>query len=145
MPRELSYTDTALADFDAAMRWLTQPGTGPRAGRRLAAIWVAIERLRDHPCRYPVGQHRRVRELPCAGGYRALYRVYPDTGRDEHRRRRAGAARVRPRPVPRPSLIRYNLSRSTCLPGATAAARECASGQDPLPGEKGVADRASSG
>jgi hypothetical protein len=24
-----------------------------------------------------------VRELPCQGGYRALYRVSPDTGRDE--------------------------------------------------------------
>jgi hypothetical protein len=24
-----------------------------------------------------------VRELPCEGGYRALYDVFPDTGRDE--------------------------------------------------------------
>jgi hypothetical protein len=49
----------------------------------LAAIWPTIERLREHPCRYPAGQHRGVRELPCGGGYRALYRVSPDTGRDE--------------------------------------------------------------
>jgi len=48
----------------------------------LAAIWAAIERLRDSPCLHPVGQYRGVRELPCDGGYRALYRVVPDTGRD---------------------------------------------------------------
>lgn len=83
MPRNLSYTDSALADLDAARLWLTQPGSGPRARRQLAAIWAAIERLRDHPCRYPVGQHHGVRELPCDGGYRALYRVHPDTGRDQ--------------------------------------------------------------
>jgi len=33
--------------------------------------------------RYPVGQHPGVRELPCDGSYRALYRVIPDTGRDD--------------------------------------------------------------
>ncbi len=83
MPRELSYTDKALADLDAAKDWLTQPGSGPAARRRLAAIWAAIEGLREHPCLRPVGQHPGVRELPCVGGYRALYRVIPDTGRDE--------------------------------------------------------------
>jgi plasmid stabilization system protein ParE len=83
VPRDLSYTDKALADLDAARRWLTQPGSGPAARRRLAAIWAAIEGLRDHPCRYPFGHHRGVRELPCGGGYRATYRVVPDTDRDE--------------------------------------------------------------
>ena len=39
--------------------------------------------LRDHPCRFPLGQHSGVREMPCAGGYRALYRVRPDTGRND--------------------------------------------------------------
>ena len=53
------------------------------AQRRLAAIRADIRRLKQHPCLYPVGQHPGVRELPCAGGYRALYRVNPDTGRDE--------------------------------------------------------------
>lgn len=43
---------------------------------------TAIDRLRQHPCRYPLGEHHGVRELPCAGGYRALYIVEPDTGRD---------------------------------------------------------------
>lgn len=83
MPRQLSYADKALADLDAAARWLTQPGSSRTAQRRLAAIWATIERLRDHPCRYPVGQHPGVRELPCAGRYRALYRVNPDTSRDD--------------------------------------------------------------
>ncbi len=82
MPRALRYSDRALADLDSISRWLTQPGSGPVARRRLAAILTAVERLRLQPCLYPVGQHPGVRELPCAGGYRALYRVQPDTGRD---------------------------------------------------------------
>jgi len=83
LPRELIYAPEALADLEVATRWLTQPGSGPRAWRRLAAIWSSIERLREHPCLWPVGQHVGVRELPCDGGYRALYQVDPDTGRDE--------------------------------------------------------------
>lgn len=83
MPRELIYAPEALADLEAVAHWLTQPGSGPRAWRRLAAIRDSIERLREHPCLWPVGQHAGVRELPCEGGYRALYEVFPDTGRDE--------------------------------------------------------------
>ncbi len=45
------------------------------------AIRAAINRLREHPCLYPVSQHLGVRELPCDGGYRVLYEVVPDTGR----------------------------------------------------------------
>jgi plasmid stabilization system protein ParE len=83
VPRKLIYAPRALADLDALTIWLTQPGAGPAARRRLTAIWSAIERLRQHPCLYPVGQHSGVRELPCDGGYRTLYEVLPDTGRDE--------------------------------------------------------------
>lgn len=82
MPRELDYTDKALADLDEIGRWLTQSGAGPAARRRLTAVWAAIERLREHPCLYPIGDHPGVRELPCNGGYRALYEVHPDTGRN---------------------------------------------------------------
>jgi plasmid stabilization system protein ParE len=83
MPRELEYTDQALADLDAITCWLTRPGAGLAARRRLAAVWFAIERLREYPCQHPTGQHQGVRELPCPGGYRSLYRVTPDTSRDE--------------------------------------------------------------
>ena len=83
MPRELIYAPEALADLEEATIWLTQPGSGPRAWRRLAAIRDSIERLSVHPCRWPVGQHAGVRELPCESGYRALYEIVPDTGRDE--------------------------------------------------------------
>jgi len=83
VPRRLSYTDDALADLAGVTRWLTQPGSGPAARRRLAAIWTAIEQLREQPCVWGVGQHAGVRELPCAGGYRALYEVHPDTGGDD--------------------------------------------------------------
>ena len=83
MPRKLDYTDDAIEDLKAIRHWLTQPGSGPASRRRLRAIRAAINRLRQHPCRYPVGQHPGVRELPCDGGYRALYEVLPDIGRDE--------------------------------------------------------------
>ncbi len=83
MPRKLDYTEEAIEDLKAIRRWLTQPGSGPRARRRLRAIRAAINRLREHPCRYPVGQQPGVRELPCDGGYRAMYVVNPDAGRDE--------------------------------------------------------------
>ena len=42
MPRRLSYTEKALDDLDAARRWLTQPGSGPAARRKLAAIRADI-------------------------------------------------------------------------------------------------------
>ncbi len=83
MPRELIYAPEALADLEEVTLWLTQSGSGPRAWRRLATIRDSIERLREHPCLWPVNQHTGVRELPCEGGYRALYEVVSDTGRDE--------------------------------------------------------------
>jgi plasmid stabilization system protein ParE len=81
VPRKLDYTDDAIEDLTAARHWLTQPGSGPPARRTLAAIRADIRRLRQHPCQWPVGEHPDVRELPCAGGYRVLYEVSPDTGR----------------------------------------------------------------
>jgi plasmid stabilization system protein ParE len=83
MPRRLSYTDEARDDLDAIRRWLTQPGSGPAALRRLAEIRAEINRLRQYPCLYPAGDHPGVRELPCEGGYRALYRVRSDAGRND--------------------------------------------------------------
>lgn len=83
MPRQLGYTDDAVADLAEITRWLTQPGAGPAARRRLGAIWTAVEQLREQPCLWPVGQHAAVRELPCAGRYRALYEIHPDTGRND--------------------------------------------------------------
>jgi plasmid stabilization system protein ParE len=83
VPRKLDYTDKAIEDLKAIRRWLTQLGSGPRARRRLRAIRAAVNRLRERPCLHPVGRHERVRELPCEGGYRALYEVHADTGHDE--------------------------------------------------------------
>ena len=79
----MQYTSKALSDLEAISLWLRQPGAGSKARKRLLMIATAIERLRGHPCRYPFGDHSGVRELPCSGGYRALYRVQTDTGRDE--------------------------------------------------------------
>jgi plasmid stabilization system protein ParE len=68
---------------DEKTRFAVMRGYEIGARRRLAAIRADIRRLKQHPCRCPVGQHPGGRELPCAGGYRALYRVAPDIGRDE--------------------------------------------------------------
>jgi plasmid stabilization system protein ParE len=83
VPRALIYGRRARDDLTAIRGWLTQPGSGPAARRKLSAIRAAIRSLVRNPCLYPVGENPGVRELPCAGGYRALYRVRPDTGRDE--------------------------------------------------------------
>lgn len=83
MPRRLRYTDEALTDLISIRDWLTQPGAGSAAKHRLAAIRAAIRRLKQYPCLYPVGDHAGTREVPCAGGYRALYEVDADTGRND--------------------------------------------------------------
>ena len=79
MPRRLSYTDEARDDLNTIRLWLTQPGSGLPARRRLAAIRAAINWLRQYPCLYPTGEHPGVRERPCDGGYR----VAPDTGHND--------------------------------------------------------------
>jgi hypothetical protein len=73
----------ALADLASIRFWLTQPGAGSIASRKLVAIRASIRRLRLHPCLHPLGQYAGVRELACDGGYCALYRVTPDTGLNE--------------------------------------------------------------
>jgi plasmid stabilization system protein ParE len=81
VPRRLGYTDDALADLDAMRRWLTQPGSGPAARRRMTAIWAAIERLRQHPCLHARGDQPGTREVS-SEGHRIIYVVDPDTGRN---------------------------------------------------------------
>jgi len=83
VPRRLGYTDQARDDLNAIRRWLTQPGSGAAAHRRLKAIRAAINRLSQTPCLHGLGDQPGVRELPCDGGYRVLYRVIPDTGRND--------------------------------------------------------------
>ncbi len=83
MPRRLIYAPRAREDLVVIRFWLTQPGAGQAARRRLTSIRAAIRRLCDAPCLFAVGQQPGVRELPCEGGYRALYRVVPDTGRND--------------------------------------------------------------
>lgn len=83
MRRTLVYAPRAREDLVAIRRWLMQPGSGLVARQRLTTIRTAVNRLREHPCLYPVVDHPGVRELPCAGGYRALYEVVPDTGSND--------------------------------------------------------------
>jgi len=81
--RGLFYAPRARDDLEGARRWLTQAGSGPAAWRRLSDLLDEIEDLREQPCLFPLGPHPGVRERLCAGGYRVLYRVVPDTGRNE--------------------------------------------------------------
>lgn len=111
MPRRLRYTEVARGDLDAIRSWLTQPGAGVKARQRLAAIRRVIARLAPHPCRYPVGSHPGTRELPCEDGYRALYRIVADIGRDET----AGDVLVLRIFGPGQSRVRLSASRELCL------------------------------
>jgi plasmid stabilization system protein ParE len=77
------YTPRAREDLIAVRGWLTQPGSGQAAHKRLFNIRAAIRGLQQDPCQFPAGEHPGAREPSCDGGYRALYRVIPDTGRSE--------------------------------------------------------------
>lgn len=80
MPRRrLAVALGAARDLEEARRWLTQPGAGPRAAQRLAALRAAVQDLRRHPCRWPVGEHAGLRERHVEG-YRVVHTVAPDTG-----------------------------------------------------------------
>jgi plasmid stabilization system protein ParE len=79
--RTLTLTPAALADLDGTAARLIQPGAGIVAWRRWQAILRGVACLRLAPCLYPLGNHPGIREAPLAAGYRALYRVIPDTGR----------------------------------------------------------------
>ena len=83
MRRRLIYTPRAREDLIAVRGWLTQRGSGQAARKRLFNIRAAIRQLQQDPCLFPTGKHPGVRELPCDGGYRTLYRVIPDTDRSE--------------------------------------------------------------
>ncbi len=83
MPRRLTYSDEAIADLSAIRGWLTQPGSGRAARQTLFSIRASIRGLRRHPCLFALGEYPGVRELPCKGGYRAFYRLVPDTGRND--------------------------------------------------------------
>jgi plasmid stabilization system protein ParE len=83
VPRTLTYAPQAIGELVAVRRWLTPPGSGAAARRKLTAIIGAIADLAEYPRRFRVHEHDAIRELPCASGYRVLYEVLPDTGRNE--------------------------------------------------------------
>ena len=79
MPRVVRLAPRARHDLGEIRKWQLQAGSGLAARRRVLAILKAIERLRDHPCLYAVGDHPGRREMSCEG-HRVIYRVDPDTG-----------------------------------------------------------------
>lgn len=79
MARILTVSAAALRDLEAAREWLSQPGAGAAAARRLIRIRAAVRDLKQHPCMWPEGEHSGVREYPVAG-HMIMYEVSPDTG-----------------------------------------------------------------
>lgn len=79
MARSLRFADRALDDLSDMRRWLTQPGSGPAARRRLNSILATIRGLRRAPCLFARGEHPGTRAVT-AHGYTIIYRVTPDTG-----------------------------------------------------------------
>lgn len=81
MARSLSYSREASADIEVVRWWYAQPGAGRTAQRRIRAILAAIGRLRQHPSRYPHGDHPGTRRM-AVEGHAVIYEVIPDTGHD---------------------------------------------------------------
>jgi hypothetical protein len=49
----------------------------------MTAITTQIRNLKKNPCQWPAGHESSIREMPCPGGYRVLYKVVPDTGSNQ--------------------------------------------------------------
>jgi plasmid stabilization system protein ParE len=82
LQRAIRFAPRAIDDLETALGWLSQPGSGARATRRRARILQAIRRLIDRPCLYALSRHANHREFTAAG-YRIIYRLNPDTGRND--------------------------------------------------------------
>lgn len=59
-------------------RWLSQPGAGSQALRKLDAIKSSIEGLSDAPLRHPIFFPNGRRKCSTSGGYEIHYEVIPD-------------------------------------------------------------------
>jgi plasmid stabilization system protein ParE len=82
LPRRVDLSPASIRDLDATKRWLLQPGSGEAARDKLRTIRQSIRQLERTPCRWAVGDHDGVREIP-VGGYRVMYEVDADTGDNE--------------------------------------------------------------
>jgi plasmid stabilization system protein ParE len=81
LPRRVVLSPQAQRDLRRVVGWQTQPGSGTAAHRRLNALIASIDALIAHPCRCPridAGQRMMV-----VARHSVIYRVAPDTGRDE--------------------------------------------------------------
>jgi plasmid stabilization system protein ParE len=79
MARALRFADRALDDVSGMRRWLTQPGSGTAARRKLRSILSTIRQLRRTPCLHARGEHPGTRTVT-VHGYTVVYRLNPDTG-----------------------------------------------------------------
>lgn len=67
----------AQSDLQDVARWLSQPGAGQSARKKLKEIWAGVRGLRANALRHPVFTETGGRKCSVAGGYEIHYDVFP--------------------------------------------------------------------
>lgn len=73
MSWDVRLTAAAQADLRVIIRWLSQPGAGMPAHKKLDAIRLGIRGLGEAPLRYPVSMSTNTRKRSVSGGYEIHY------------------------------------------------------------------------
>ena len=68
----------AQADLREITAWLSQPGAGAEAAKKLAALKIGLRGLRQNPLRHPEFEPTGGRKCSTRGGYEIHYDVTPD-------------------------------------------------------------------
>jgi hypothetical protein len=63
--------------LQSVARWLSQPGSGSSARKKLNEIWASVRGLRANALRHPVFTQTGGRKCSVSGGYEIHYDVFP--------------------------------------------------------------------
>jgi plasmid stabilization system protein ParE len=80
MPRRVITSRVAARGFQAARKWLLQPGSGANGARTWRALLQARRTLRDHPYIGVQDANQPIYRVLVVSDYRLVYRVLNDTG-----------------------------------------------------------------
>lgn len=78
MARRLIYALAAARDLTNVADWLTQPGAGHRAHKKLDDLMDAIESVIDRPLQYPRDLQNPASRLVIIHGYAVRFQVEAD-------------------------------------------------------------------
>jgi plasmid stabilization system protein ParE len=78
MSRRLIYSRAVAHDLANVVEWLTQPGSGDRAHKKLDELMDAVESLPDHPLQHPQDRHNPGSRLAIVHGYAVRFQVLKD-------------------------------------------------------------------